>query len=295
MLHTQRYLYNGKELNKGFGLNWYDYGARWYDAGVGRFPCIDPLAERFAWVSPYNYAENRVVDGIDWWGLQYRNATTFESAGPVDVLNNDSGVTYIEAYDVNGNGELDVWLPTVTVVAEDVQVARSELSEEQSNVDVLLPLLNSQSKAISLGTAYTIELGFGGALLGGFGAGLGYAQDQMGEWAIYFRPKLMVGVGGGIGLSMQSLLPREGLGGKPIGLADMSGNDIQYLWHAFFVSGIIDGGSQSNPRSRGGKAFTEYGNRYKYEGGGISGVGAKLGLTAEFGHTIFLFESTWMK
>ena len=39
---------------------------------MGRFPCIDPLAERFAWVSPYNYAENRVVDGIDWWGLQYK-------------------------------------------------------------------------------------------------------------------------------------------------------------------------------------------------------------------------------
>jgi len=76
-----------------------------------------------------------VVDGIEWWGLQYRNATTFESAGPVDVLNNDSGVTYIEAYDVNGNGELDVWLPTVTVVAEDVQVARSELREELSSVE----------------------------------------------------------------------------------------------------------------------------------------------------------------
>jgi len=37
---------------------------------VGRFPCIDPLAERFAWVSPYNYAENEPVGHVDLWGLQ---------------------------------------------------------------------------------------------------------------------------------------------------------------------------------------------------------------------------------
>ncbi len=67
---TQRYLYNGKELHAELGLNWYDYGARWYDAAVGRFPCIDPLAERFAWVSPYNYAENEPVGHVDLWGLQ---------------------------------------------------------------------------------------------------------------------------------------------------------------------------------------------------------------------------------
>ena len=67
---TQRYLYNGKELHEQLGLGWYDYGARWYDAAVGRFPCIDPLAERFAWVSPYNYAENEPIGHVDLWGLQ---------------------------------------------------------------------------------------------------------------------------------------------------------------------------------------------------------------------------------
>lgn len=52
-------------------VNWYDYGFRFYDPAIGRFTCLDPIADKFPWVSPYNYAENRPIDGIDLWGLQY--------------------------------------------------------------------------------------------------------------------------------------------------------------------------------------------------------------------------------
>ncbi len=71
-----KYLYNGKELNSDFGLDWHYYGFRSYDAAIGRFPSIDPIADNFAFVSGYNYAENRPVDGIDLWGLQYYNMTS---------------------------------------------------------------------------------------------------------------------------------------------------------------------------------------------------------------------------
>ena len=37
---------------------------------MGRFICSDPLADKFHWVSPYNYAENSPIANIDWWGLQ---------------------------------------------------------------------------------------------------------------------------------------------------------------------------------------------------------------------------------
>ena len=65
-----KYLYNGKELQDNFGLDWYEYGARMYDAQIGRFPSLDPKADEFAFVSPYNYAENEPVANIDLWGLQ---------------------------------------------------------------------------------------------------------------------------------------------------------------------------------------------------------------------------------
>ncbi len=64
------YKYNGKELNQDFGLDWYDYGARCYDASIGRFTGVDPIAEQYAHVTTYNYAENEPVGHIDLWGLQ---------------------------------------------------------------------------------------------------------------------------------------------------------------------------------------------------------------------------------
>ena len=42
---AQPYKYNGKELDRMHGLDWYDYSARHYDAVLGRWMCVDPLAE----------------------------------------------------------------------------------------------------------------------------------------------------------------------------------------------------------------------------------------------------------
>jgi len=69
-LIDNRYQYNGKELNDDFGLNWNDYGARWYDAAVGRFPSVDPIINKFPYLTPYNYASNSPVAKIDLYGLQ---------------------------------------------------------------------------------------------------------------------------------------------------------------------------------------------------------------------------------
>ena len=60
---VQRYKYNGKELDRMHGLDWYDYGARWM--ADGRFATIDPHAETYADVSPYAYCGGNPVSAID--------------------------------------------------------------------------------------------------------------------------------------------------------------------------------------------------------------------------------------
>lgn len=61
----QPYKYNGKELDRMHGLDWYDYGARMYDAVLTGWTSIDPLAEDYYHVSPYAYCLNNPVNAID--------------------------------------------------------------------------------------------------------------------------------------------------------------------------------------------------------------------------------------
>jgi RHS repeat-associated protein len=66
----QKYKYNGKEEQDELGLNWLDFGFRMYDPAIAKFTGIDPLASKYHWLTPYNYAENSPVANIDLWGLQ---------------------------------------------------------------------------------------------------------------------------------------------------------------------------------------------------------------------------------
>jgi len=51
-------LFGGKEFNRKFELNMYDFGARNYDGTIGRWTTMDQMAERHFDISPYAYCLN---------------------------------------------------------------------------------------------------------------------------------------------------------------------------------------------------------------------------------------------
>lgn len=63
--NVQSHRYNGKEFDKMHGLNTYDYGARQYNPVTARWDRVDPLAEKYYSMSPYNYCGNNPVNAID--------------------------------------------------------------------------------------------------------------------------------------------------------------------------------------------------------------------------------------
>jgi RHS repeat-associated protein len=85
-----RVKYNGKELQSkefgdGSGLEWYDYKNRFYDQQIGRFFCVDRLADKFPYYSPYQFAGNAVPNAIDLDGLEpsYQIGNNFFMASDV--------------------------------------------------------------------------------------------------------------------------------------------------------------------------------------------------------------------
>jgi len=79
-----RYGFNGKENDnevKGTG-NQIDYGMRVYDPRAARFLSVDPLSEKYPELTPYQYASNSPVDGIDEDGLEW--APVKDSKGNIE-------------------------------------------------------------------------------------------------------------------------------------------------------------------------------------------------------------------
>jgi RHS repeat-associated protein len=68
-----RYGFNGKETdNETYGQgNEYDYGFRIYNPRIGKFLSVDPLTSKYPGWSPYAFAMNCPISGIDLDGLEY--------------------------------------------------------------------------------------------------------------------------------------------------------------------------------------------------------------------------------
>lgn len=73
-----RYGFNGKEndhetVSTGEGTQ--DYGDRIYNPALGRFLSVDPLTKSFPMLTPYQFASNRPIDGIDLDGREFIHYT----------------------------------------------------------------------------------------------------------------------------------------------------------------------------------------------------------------------------
>jgi len=82
-----RYGFNGKENDnevKGEG-NQQDYGMRIYDSRLGRFLSVDPLTKQYPMLTPYQFASNRPIDGVDLDGKEWAGSTTDIKVGETAI------------------------------------------------------------------------------------------------------------------------------------------------------------------------------------------------------------------
>lgn len=106
-----RFGFQGQESDdevKGEG-NSLNYEFRMHDPRLGRFFAIDPLVNNFPWNSPYAFSENRLIDGVEFEGLEVviyhrLNAKTniWEKKSPDIVEDLDKRINAYVKVDKNG-------------------------------------------------------------------------------------------------------------------------------------------------------------------------------------------------
>ncbi|MGZ3890567.1 MAG: RHS repeat-associated core domain-containing protein, partial [Mucilaginibacter sp.] len=69
-----RYSFNGKEQDGetvGTSGSTQDYGMRIYNPSLGKFLSVDPLTKKYPELTPYQFASDRPIDGVDQDGLEW--------------------------------------------------------------------------------------------------------------------------------------------------------------------------------------------------------------------------------
>ena len=101
-----RYHFNNKESDNeviGEG-NQVDYGFRVYDPRLGRFLSVDPITKDYPELTPYQFASNRPIDGVDIDGLEWKTQHSW-----TDVIEDENHIKLLGDRYVKGMTYVDAW------------------------------------------------------------------------------------------------------------------------------------------------------------------------------------------
>ena len=164
----QVYKYNGKELDRMHGLDWYDYGAREYDPTTGMFTSMDPLCEKYYHISPYVYCAGNPVryvdpDGRDIWELYTNGNIVWKEKSDTHQLyaldrngNRTSSITIKDRYILDGLTMSRKGTDANYVVTQSAEVGKVFLfAADNSNVEWSLQgFADGNSRDYVLGTSH---------------------------------------------------------------------------------------------------------------------------------------------
>ena len=132
---TQRYKYNGKELDRMHGLDWYDYGARWMNGLT--FTTQDRFAEKYYETSPYMYCQGNPMKYMDVNGDSLTlHGTPEDIQAALDIYNSGVGNHHMVSVDDNG----------VVIISQTQETSTEDVSSKQTKFfKILYGIVNSEN------------------------------------------------------------------------------------------------------------------------------------------------------
>ncbi|MGH1337909.1 MAG: RHS repeat-associated core domain-containing protein [Aureispira sp.] len=98
-----RFGFNGKENDADFGNQLIqDYGFRLYNPAIAKFLSVDPLSPEYPELTPYQFASNSPVDGVDLDGLEHTYAADGSYIG---VNESDPQLKHLVTVEIDGESK----------------------------------------------------------------------------------------------------------------------------------------------------------------------------------------------
>ncbi|MFO0452887.1 MAG: hypothetical protein ACK52I_30220 [Pseudomonadota bacterium] len=133
---VQRYGFQGQEEDQEMWEGAVSYKYRVEDARLGRFFSVDPIFRQYSWNSNYAFSENRVVDGIELEGLEYADAKTGKSLGPLNTnAAKDRGAVLESQLKSSGNSSSSTQISDINP-ANSLTNSKTKTTEKPENKDV---------------------------------------------------------------------------------------------------------------------------------------------------------------
>jgi RHS repeat-associated protein len=189
--HPNNQQFNGKEQERELGLNWQDFNWRHYDPATARFFSVDRLAEKFVYLTPYQFASNDPVGKIELDGMEGVPVILFHQSYVAPAMEKMSkaiekaynsisakmefGVTIGPQAGVKlGNSELDVTVGSAKVFSENVSLQKGKLTVEGQALTDKMTVDAKSAKSEKAGVEVENKFGI---KLGGIGYEFGQVQD----------------------------------------------------------------------------------------------------------------------
>ncbi|WP_317173655.1 RHS repeat-associated core domain-containing protein, partial [Flavobacterium sp. ANB] len=154
---NNKYKYQGQERQDELGLNWDSFKWRNYDPAIGRFMCIDPLAQKYTYNSTYAFQENKMGLGRELEGLELVSpilSVEVEFA-PVESVAPEMSIA-LEGMTVEAVPRISIW-ETVGNFVGDFVSKLAEAVSSGSDVKTDLVPKNAMEKAVDNAKPATAE------------------------------------------------------------------------------------------------------------------------------------------
>lgn len=141
-----RYGFNGKEnIDEIYGDDVaLDFGARIYDARLGRWFSVDPLTKKYSYLSPYQFATNSPISGIDIAGQEYFYAADGTFLGKtgtsqeVRILSNEDVSTEVAMQGIKdyNDGQIDeeTWNKKIATDTRSLGIDHASFIKKSSTI-----------------------------------------------------------------------------------------------------------------------------------------------------------------